>query len=114
MSAATWATIIAAAVEAAIETAKRLGLPDLGQDDIDDVMRHANEAAAKLLPAEAAAIAMIVNAVSANIIAKIQLLPRDPKCPKCGGVLRVRAQVSPHDPKNTSQVFSCDNCDGVK
>ncbi len=59
-NAAMWATIITEAIASAIKVAKIAGLPAPSDEELKAIANAANEAAAKLLPLEIAALAAAI------------------------------------------------------
>lgn len=108
MSAAATVTLVMSAVKFALDTAKALGLDLPGNLDLADLEREANEAAAKLLPAEVVLLAIAVNALALKSGVQIAKLGSAPLCPKCANVCNQHIAKTVSGPAEVS--LSCDKC----
>lgn len=102
------ATIIASAVKIGVETAKALGLEIPGIDKAADFERALNEQAAKLMPHELTALALLVNALSVKVDMQVAKLGDAPTCPKCQNVATQHISKSVSGPAEVS--LSCSSC----
>lgn len=108
MSAASTITLVTNAVRFAFDTARALGLDLPGNLDLADLEREANEAAAKLLPAEVVLLAIAVNALALKSGVQIAKLGSSPLCPKCANVATQHIAKTVSGPAEVS--LSCDKC----
>lgn len=108
MNAAAYLALITGALKFAMDTAKDLGLDLPGDLDYADLEREANEAAAKLLPAEIVTLAIAVNAIALKAGVQIAKLGTSPLCPKCSNVATQHISKTVSGPAEVS--LSCDKC----
>lgn len=90
------AALIVDAVKQAVDAAKALGLEIPGLDKAKEFEAALNEQAAKLIPAELNALALLVNAMSVRVDMQMAKLGESPTCEACGQPALQTIAHSPH------------------
>ena len=102
-----WFLLVAKAIDDALDTARLLGLDLPGQDELEQLLAKVNAQVAKGLGPSVIALDLAVQLAKASADAKIGALGEDPRCPRCGEVLRRWISLTPATGERTER-SACD------